>query len=88
MKENIEDISADIKLQYGERNMDRNIAYVLSLVKARIREDGRLDDNIPVPSVEAAAKTILLLIDRPELSWETICREQRVKHVPGRVFRL
>ena len=46
MKENIEDISADIKLQYGERNMDRNIAYVLSLVKARIREDGRLDDNI------------------------------------------
>lgn len=66
--------------------MDRNIAYVLSLVKARIREDGRLDDNIPVPSVEAAAKTILLLIDRPELSWETICREQRVKHVMEYLF--
>ncbi len=31
-------------------------------------------------------KTILLLIDRPELSWETICREQRVKHVMEYLF--
>ena len=77
MKENIEDISADIELQYGQPNMERNIAYVLSLVEAHATEDGRLDDDIPVPSIEAAAKTILLLIDRPELSWETICREQR-----------
>ncbi len=76
MKERIEDISADIELQYGQRNMERNIAYVLSLAEARVRDDGELDDNIPVPSVEAAAKTILLLLDRPELSWETICREQ------------
>lgn len=81
MKENIEDISADIELQYGQSNMERNIAYVLSLVEAHATEDGRLDDDIPVPSIEAAAKAILLLIDRPELSWETICREQRVKHV-------
>ena len=44
------------------------------------------DDDIPVPSIEAAAKTILLLIDRPELSWETICREQRVKHVMEYLF--
>lgn len=86
MKESIEDISADIALQYGERNMDRNIAYVLSLVEARVKEDGELDDDIPVPSVEAAAKTILLLIDRPELPWETICREQRVKHVMEYLF--
>ena len=56
MKENIEDISADIELQYGKPNMERNIAYVLSLVGARAGEDGELDDDIPVPSVEAAAK--------------------------------
>ena len=86
MKENIEDISADIELQYGQSNMERNIAYVLSLVEAHATEDGRLDDDIPVPSIEAAAKTILLLIDRPELSWETICREQRVKHVMEYLF--
>lgn len=86
MKETIEDINADIELQYGQRNMERNIAYALSLVEARVREDGELDDDIPVPSVEAAAKTVMLLIDRPELPWETICRERRVKHVMEYLF--
>ncbi|WP_410071925.1 hypothetical protein [Barnesiella intestinihominis] len=86
MKENIEDISADIELQYGQANMERNIAYVLSLVEAHVTEDGRLDDDVPVPSIEAVVKTILLLVDRPELSWETICREQRVKHVMEYLF--
>ena len=56
MKESIEDINADIELQYGQRNMERNIAYVLSLVESRVKEDGELNDDIPVPSVEAAAK--------------------------------
>ena len=86
MKETIEDINADIELQYGKRGMERNIAYVLSLAEARIKEDGELDDDIPVPSVEAAVKTVLLLIDRPELPWKTICREQRVKHVMEYLF--
>lgn len=80
MKETIEDINADIELQYGKRNIDGNIAYVLRLLEARMK-DGVLDDNIPVPSQEAAAKTILLLLDRPELPWETICRENRVRNV-------
>lgn len=85
MKETIEDISADIEFQYGKKNMDGNIAYVLSLLEARMK-DGVLDDNIPVPSQEAAAKTILLLLDRPELSWETICRENRVRNVMEYLF--
>lgn len=85
MKETIEDISADIELQYGKKNMDGNIAYVLRLLEARMK-DGVLDDNIPVPSQEAAAKTILLLLDRPELSWETICRENRVRNVMEYLF--
>ena len=73
MKENIEDISADIELQYGQPNMEHNIAYVLSLVEARKTGDWMM--IFPPRPIEAAAKTILLLIDRPELSWETICRE-------------
>lgn len=85
MKEKIEDISADIELQYGKKNMDGNIAYVLSLYKARMKDDV-LDDNIPVPSQEAAAKIILLLLDRPELPWETICRENRVRNVMEYLF--
>lgn len=85
MKETIEDISADIKLQYGKKNMDGNIAYVLKLFEVRMK-DGVLDANIPVPTQEAAAKTILLLLDRPELSWETICRENRVRNVTEYLF--
>ena len=85
MKESIEDIYADIELQYGKKNMDANIAYILSLLEERMK-DGVLDDNIPIPSHEAAAKTILLLLDRPELPWETICREKRVKNVMEYLF--
>ena len=85
MKETIEDISADIELQYGKRNMDGNIAYVLRLLEARMK-DSVLDDSIPVPSQEAAAKTSLLLLDRPELSWETICRENRIRNVMEYLF--
>ena len=85
MKETIEDICSDIELQYGPKNIDKNMAYILSLFQARVK-DGVLDDNIPVPSPEAAAKTILLLLDRPELEWETICRERRVKNVMEYLF--
>lgn len=85
MRETIEDISADIELQYGNKNMDGNIAYVLSLLENRMK-DGTLDDNIPIPSHEAAAKTILLLLDRPELPWETICRENRIRNVMEYLF--
>ena len=85
MKETIEDICSDIELQYGPKNMDKNMAYILSLFQARVK-DGVLDDNIPVPSTEAAAKTILLLLDRPELEWKTICREKRVKNVMEYLF--
>ena len=80
MKESIEDITADIEYQYGKSNTEKNIEYILSLYRERLK-DGVLDDNIPVPSNEAAAKTILLILDRPELPWETICKERRVKNV-------
>ena len=85
MKESIEDITADIEYQYGKSNTEKNIEYILSLYRERLK-DGVLDDNIPVPSNEAASKTILLILDRPELPWETICKERRVKNVMEYLF--
>ena len=85
MKESIEDIAADIEFQYGKSNTEKNIEYILSLYSERL-QDGVLDDNIPVPSNEAAAKAILLILDRPELPWETICKERRVKNVMEYLF--
>ena len=52
MKEKIEDIYADIANQYGGSQFWRNVRYILSLIKERQKEDGTIDDNIPVPSVE------------------------------------
>lgn len=85
MKESIEDITADIEFQYGKSNTEKNIEYILFLYNERFK-DGVLDDNIPVPSNEAAAKTILLILDRPELPWETICKKRRVKNVMEYLF--
>lgn len=86
MKENIDDIYADIVTQYGNTQLDKNIKYILSLYAERLKEDGTIDDKIPVPSVEAAVKTIILLVERPEIPWETICEERRVKHVVEYLF--
>lgn len=85
MKEKIEDIYADIESQYGKSLMDRNIAFILSLIEARIK-DGVLDDKIPVPSTEATAKAIILLLNRPELPWKEICKERRVLNVMEYLF--
>ena len=60
---------ADIAKQYGNTQLDNNIKFILSLYEARLKEDGTIDDKIPVPSVEAAVKTIILLVERPELPW-------------------
>lgn len=86
MKENIDDIYADIASQYGNTQLQDNITFILSLYEARLKDDGTIDDKIQVPSVEAAVKTIILLVERPEIPWETICKERRVKHVMEYLF--
>ena len=86
MKESIDGMYADIAKQYGNTQLDNNIKFILSLYEARLKEDGTIDDKILVPSVEAAVKTIILLVERPELPWETICEERRVKHVVEYLF--
>ena len=86
MKEKIEDIYADINNQYGGSQFWQNARYIMSLYEERLQEDGTIDDKIPVPSVEAAMKTIILIVDRPEIPWETICKEVRVKRVMEYLF--
>lgn len=86
MKDKLDDIYADIDSQYGKTQFDANVRYILTLFEEHLKEDGTLDDRIPVPSVEAALKTIILIVDRPELPWETICKEIRVKRVMEYLF--
>lgn len=82
----MDDIYADIDAQYGNAQFDSNVRYILRLFEEHMNEDGTLDDRIPVPTVEATMKAIVLIVDRPELPWETICKEMRVKRVMEYLF--
>lgn len=86
MKDQLDDIYDDIATQYGNTQMQNNIRFVLSLYEEHLQEDGTIDDNIPVPTVDAAMKAIILIVERPELPWETICKEKRVKRVIEYLF--
>ncbi|MCM1078280.1 MAG: hypothetical protein NC414_02200 [Bacteroidales bacterium] len=85
MRDRVDDIRADIEQQYGRQNTERNARYILSLIEARLK-DGKVDDNIPLPSDEAAVKTIILLIERRELPWETICKEPCIRRTMEYLF--
>lgn len=82
----LDDIFDDIEHEYGKKPVDKNVKFILSLFAKHIKEDGTLDDNIPVPSTEAAAETIILILDHPELSWEKICEKKRVLHTMEYLF--
>lgn len=86
MKNKLDDIYADIDTQYGKTQFDANVRYILRLFEEHLNEDGTLDDKIPVPTVEAAMKAVILIVDRPELPWETICKEIRIKRVMEYLF--
>lgn len=46
----LDDIFDDIEHEYGKKPVDKNVQFILSLFAKHIKEDGTLDDNIPVPS--------------------------------------
>lgn len=77
-EQTLDDIFDDIEHEYGNKPVDKNVEFILSLFAKHIKEDGTLDDNIPAPSAEAAAETIILILDHPDLSWEKICEKKRV----------
>lgn len=86
MNQSLEDIYADIMAQYGPRKQERNVEFIKSLIQQRIRPDGTLDDNIPVPTPASAAKFIILIVDYPELSWESICENPTMKQTMEYLF--
>ena len=84
-KSDLDILMEDIEHQYGQTVQDQNVVFAAKLIKDRVI-DGVIDDNIPVPSVNAAAKTIILMIDRPEIPWEKIAEEPSVKRTLEYLF--
>lgn len=84
-KDDLDILMEDIEYQYGQNVQDQNIRFALKLVADRVVDD-RIDDDIPVPSVNAAAKTIILIVNRPELPWEKIAEEPSVRRTLEYLF--
>ena len=80
MKENIDDIYADIERDFGKSLQQKNAAFALSLIEEHIK-NGVLDDRIAQPSLEATAMAIILILERPEIPWSEICKQARMKRV-------
>ena len=55
----------------------KNVEYVMSLIKQRLQPDGKVDDNIPVPSLEAVAEVMVIMTERPNLTFEQFCEKDR-----------
>lgn len=49
----------------------------MSLIKQRLQPDGKVDDNIPVPSLEAVAEVMVIMTERPNLTFEQFCEKDR-----------
>ena len=48
----LEEFCKSIDKEYGKSNTDKNIDYIMSLVKQREQPDKSIDDNIPAPSLQ------------------------------------
>lgn len=76
-KNNLDKFYENLDREYGKSIIDKNFEYLKSLVKRRERPDGIIDDSIPVPSLESMAEVIILMTERPNLTYRQICEKDR-----------
>ena len=51
-KDKLDEFYENLDREYGKSNTDKNVDYVMSLIKQRLLPDGTVDDNISVPSLQ------------------------------------
>ena len=47
-KDSLDEFYKNLDKEYGKSPQDKNIEYVVSLIKQRVKPDGTVDDDIPV----------------------------------------
>lgn len=77
----MDQVDNEIRQQIGKTVNDMNIEYALSLIKDRLQKDGEIDDDIPVPTDRAFAKTLTLIFSHPEIPWSEAAGKFDVKYV-------
>jgi len=76
-KDSLDEFYKNLDKEYGKSPQDKNIEYVVSLIKQRVKPDGTIDDDIPVPSVRSVAEVIIIIMERPNLTFKQFCEKDR-----------
>ena len=76
-KDKLDEFYENLDKEYGKSNTDKNVDYVMSLIKQRLLPDGTVDDNIPVPSLQSVAEVMVIMTERPNLTFEEFCEKDR-----------
>ena len=73
----LEEFGKNIDKEYGKSNTEKNIDYIMSLVKLREQPDKSIDDDIPVPSLQSTAEVIYIVMTRGDIPFEKFCEKDR-----------
>jgi hypothetical protein len=76
-KDKFDEFYESIDKEYGKSNTDKNVDYVMSLVKQREQPDGSIDDDIPAPTLQSTAEVIILVMTRSDILFEQFCEKDR-----------
>lgn len=73
----LEEFGKSIDKEYGKSNTEKNIDYIMSLVKLREQPDKSIDDDIPAPSLQSTAEVIYIVMTRGDIPFEKFCEKDR-----------
>ena len=73
----LEEFCKSIDKEYGKSNTEKNIDYIMSLVKLREQSDESIDDDIPAPSLQSTAEVIYIVMTRGDIPFEKFCEKDR-----------
>ena len=73
----LEEFCKSIDKEYGKSNTEKNIDYIMSLVKLREQPDESIDDDIPAPSLQSTAEVIYIVMTRGDIPFEKFCEKDR-----------
>ena len=76
-KGSFEDFYKNLDKEYGKSIEDRNVDYIMSLVKMREQPDGTIDDNIKPPSLQSTGEVIIMIMTRHNIPYEQFCERDR-----------
>jgi hypothetical protein len=76
-KDSFEDFYKNLDKEYGKSIEDRNVDYIMSLVKLREQPDGTIDDNIKPPSLQSTGEVIIRIMTRHDIPYEQFCERDR-----------